>query len=204
MRRFKLGKYRPQVMAVLSLLILLVPLGLAFASGGGGEEAAADSGAKLKDLGYRFLNFALLVIIIFVVVRKTAIKDFFANRREEIKKKFEDLQAEKDSAEKRYQELEQKLKDFEKQKQEIIEQFKAEGTAEKEKIIAQAQERAKYILEQADLTIQREMQAAKDKLKQDVVDAAAQRALEIISEEIKDTDQDQLVEEFIERVGKGH
>ena len=41
-------------------------------------------------------------------------------------------------------------------------------------------------------------------MKQDVVDAAAQRALEIISEEIKDTDQDQLVDEFIERVGKGH
>ena len=124
MRLFTIGTRPHRVMAFLSLLILLAPLGLAFASGGGGEQAAADSGAKLRDLGYRFLNFILLVIIIFVVVRKTAIKDFFANRREEIRKKFDDLQAERDSAEKRYEELEQKLKDFEKQKQEIIEQFK--------------------------------------------------------------------------------
>jgi hypothetical protein len=38
----------------------------------------------------------------------------------------------------------------------------------------------------------------------EVLNAAAQNAQEIISKEIKDSDQDQLVNEFIEKVEKLH
>ncbi|MBW1798666.1 MAG: ATP synthase F0 subunit B, partial [Deltaproteobacteria bacterium] len=107
-------------------------------------------------------------------------------------KKFDDLNAEKDTAEGRFQELEKKLKEFEVQKQEIIEQFKADGAAEKEKIIAEAKEGANQILIQADLTIEREIQAARDRLRQEVVEVAARNAQEIIEREIKDGDQDHL------------
>ena len=128
----------------------------------GGGQGAHDSGKKMTDLIYRAVNFSLLVIILFVVVKKTPIKDFFANRIEEIKNNFEDLNKEKELAEKRYQELEQKLKDFEASRQEIIDQYKAEGETEKDKIIAEAEQRATQILAQAELTIQREIQAAGD------------------------------------------
>ena len=183
------------------LLSLFFLSALGFASGGGDNGGAHDSG-KLLDLLYRFINFALLVIILFVVIRKTAIKDFFSIRRAEIKKKFDDLNKEKDLAAARYRELEEKLKEFDIEKKEILEQFKAEGIAEKEKIIAEAKQRASHILAQADLTIDREIQAARDRLRQEIVDVAAQKAQEIIAKEIKDSDQDQLVEEFIERVEK--
>jgi F-type H+-transporting ATPase subunit b len=183
------------------LLCLFFLCGLGYASGGGENNGTHDSG-RLVDLLYRCINFALLVIILFVVIRKTAIKDFFSMRREEIKKRFADLNREKDEAEARYGELEEKLKAFEIKKKEIIEQFKAEGAAEKEKIIAQAKERATHILTQADLTIEREIKAAKDRLRQEVVNIAAQRAQEIIAKEIKESDEDQLVKEFIEKVEK--
>ena len=98
--------------------------------------------------------------------------------------------------------LEEKLKDFEARKQEIIEQYKAEGAEEKEKIIQEARERARQMLAQADVTIQREMHGAIERLKQEVVEAAAQKAQEIISRDISDSDQERLVNEFIERVGK--
>ncbi len=194
-------KMSPVLIAVCTLLCLLLLCGLGFASGEAGHGEAHDN-ARLLDLGYRFLNFALLVIILFVVIRKTAIKDFFSARREEIRKNFDTLKSERDSAEKRYQELEKKLKEFEKKKQEIIDQFRAEGVTEKERIIAEAEERAKQILNQADLTIEREIRAAGDRLKQEMVDVAARKAKEIISKEIKDSDQDNLVDEFIEKVGK--
>jgi len=170
----------------------------------GGGHGAHDSGKKMEDLIYRAVNFSLLVIILFVVVKKTPIKDFFANRIEEIKTNFEDLNKEKELAEKRYQELEQKLKDFEASRQEIIDQYKAEGAAEKDKIIAEAEQRATHILEQAELTIQREIQAAGDKLKQEVLDNAAMKAQEILTKEMKESDQDHLVDEFIKSVEKLH
>jgi F-type H+-transporting ATPase subunit b len=176
---------------------------LAFAAGGGGQEGKGDSG-KIKDLLYRCLNFALLVIILFVEIKKTTATRFLSARREEISKMFDDLRRDRADAENRYKELEKKLKEFEKTKKEIIEQFREEGAAEKDKIIAEAKERAKQILAQADLTIEREIQAARDKLMERIIDVSAQKAQEIIAKEIKDSDQDQLVNDFIKKVEKLH
>jgi F-type H+-transporting ATPase subunit b len=188
------------VSAAISLVILC---GMAFASGGGEQGGAHDSG-KLLDLLYRGICFSLLVIILFVVIRKVGLKEYLSARREEIRKRFNDLKSEREESEKRYLELEKRLKEFEKKKKEMIEQFKAEGVVEKEKIIAEARERAAQILAQADLTIGREIQAARERVMHEVLNAAAQNAQEIISKEIKDSDQDQLVNEFIEKVEKLH
>ena len=76
--------------------------------------------------------------------------------------------------------------------------------AEKERIVADARERVKGIIAQAELTIQQEIHSAKDRLKQEVVNLAAQKAQEIITKKLTDKDQDHLVNDFIERVGKLH
>ena len=170
----------------------------------GGAHGAAHDSERLWDLGYRFLNFSLLVIILFVAIRKTAIKDFFSNRRDEIKKRFEDLKKERDAAERRYRELENELKTFELKKNEILKAFEAEGIAEKEKIIAEAEEKSQQILAQTELTIEREFQAARDRLQGEMAEVASKRAQEIIEKQIKDSDQDQLINEFIERMEKLH
>ena len=172
--------------------------------GAHGGEHGKDRSADLRDLLYRFINFALLIIILFVAIRKSGLKDSLAGRIEEIKQRLEDLRKEKEEAETKYQDIEKKLRDFEAKKKEIIEQFQNEGQAEKERIIAEANERAKQIVEQAELTIQQEMQSAKDRLRKDVMELAAGKAQEIIAKEMTDEDQDRLVSEFIERVGKIH
>lgn len=186
---------------VWALICCVLLWGEALAAGaqGGGEGSGA-----LIDLGKRFLNFALLVIILGWVIKKSGIKGFFSNRTREIGQKLEDLQREKEEAESRYRDTETRLRDFEKSRQDIIEQYKAEGVAEKEKIVAEAQERVKTIIAQAELTIQQEINSAKDRLKQEIVNLTAQKAQEIIANELTDKDQDHLVNDFIERVGKIH
>ena len=196
-------KVRTAVSVGFTLVIMLAFCGIAFASGGG-EGGHHDSGAQMTNLMYRLLNFALLVIILVVVLKKVSIGEFFARRKEEISEKLETLQKEKDEAEQRCQGLEKKLKEFEIQRKEILEQFKAEGLKEKEKIIAEAKERAVQILTQADLTIEREIQGAKDILRKEMVDLAAGKAQDIIAKEMTDKDQDYLVDEFIESVRKLH
>ncbi|MDY6971611.1 MAG: ATP synthase F0 subunit B [Thermodesulfobacteriota bacterium] len=197
------GKNRSALIFGCALISLVLICGLALASGGG-EQGGAHDNEKLLDLLARCINFALLVIILVVVVKKTGITGFFGARIQEIRKRFDDLKAEKDAVEGRYQEIEKRLREFEVKKTEIIDQFRAEGAAEKDRIIAQAKERVSQILAQADVTIEREILAARDRLRQEVVDVAAQKAREIIEKEIKDSDQDHLVNEFIERVEKLH
>jgi F-type H+-transporting ATPase subunit b len=172
---------------------------VALAAGGG-----ADRSADLLDLLYRWINFALLVIILVVVLRKVPIKEYFASRIEGIRKEQEDLKTQREAAERKALDLESKLKAFEGERKEILAQYRADGLAEKERILAEANNRAKQILEQAEVTIQYEMQTAKEKLKEEVVALAAQRAEQIIEQEMTDGDQDRLVNEFIERLGKTH
>ena len=171
-----------------------------------GDEAghSADRKGDLLDLLWRFVNFALLVIILFIVIKRSPLKDFFTARRDEIRQKLEDLKREKEEAENRYKEIENQLKDFESKRNEIIDQFKKEGLAEKEKIITEARERVRQIIEQSELTIQQEIESARDRLKSDVVELAAKKAQAIISREINEGDEDKLINEFIERVGKIH
>ncbi len=169
-----------------------------------GHHAGGISSGKIIDLGYRTLNFSLLVIILFVIYRKIPVKDFFESRREEIKKEYDNLIKNKEDSYKRYLELEQKLKEFEHEKKMILEQFRAQGEAEKKRIIAEAENRAKQIHKQVDLNIAREFQAAQDLLKQELVETAYQGAHDIIAKEINEKDQSRLVNEFITKMEKLH
>jgi len=173
------------------------------AEGHGEGHGGEDSGA-LMDLLARFINFALLVIILAVVLKKSNAFGFFGDRVEEIKKRMARLQREKEEAEAKYHEVESKLKDFEDEKKAILESARQDGEAEKEKILEEAQKRVSQMMEQVELTIQQEVQDAKDRLKHEVADLAAEKAQEMISRELKEEDQDRLVSEFIERVGKVH
>ncbi len=183
-------------------LLLLVVLPLAVGAAGGAAEGGGRDEGALADLLYRFMNFALLVVILVVVIRKAPVKSFFENRRTEIAEKMAALKRGKEEAEQRFRELEEKLKSFEAQREAILEEYRAEGRKEKERIIAEAQERARQLLAQADLTIEREIQAARERLRREVVDVAAQQAQRIIAEQMKDSDQEYLVSEFIEKVEK--
>jgi F-type H+-transporting ATPase subunit b len=198
---FETGRGKSSFIAACTVLMSLAFYGLAFASGG---EGGGHGGGDVTNLLYRILNFVLMVIILVVVIRKTTIKDFFANRKEEIRQKLESLKKDREAAESRCSELEKKLREFEIQKKEILDQFRADGAAEKEKIIKEARERSAQILSQANLTIEREIQAARDRLLQQMVEVAAAKAEDIIAKQINDSDQDHLVSEFIERVERLH
>ena len=196
--------YKKTLLILGTLILVWAPTAWLWAAEHGGEAAAHDGGAATKDLIARCINFGLMVIILFVVIRKSSMKDFFSSRRESIREKLDELKRGKELAENRVKELEQKLKAFEEEKKRILEQFKAEGIAEKERIIKEAKERAKQILEQAEFTIQREMDAARGRLRQEVAELATKKAEEMISKEITDKDQEHLVSEFIDRVEKLH
>jgi F-type H+-transporting ATPase subunit b len=163
-----------------------------------------DSSGELKDLLYRFINFALLVIVLAVALKKAPVKDFFETRKKQIKENLERLEIQKENAEKRCRELEAELAAFEAERSGIIERFKAEGEAEKERIIAEAHEKARHILLQADAAIKREVKNVEARLRSELADSVAEQAEKLIAGSITDKDQDLLVDEFIKRVERLH
>lgn len=186
----------------LSASLVALGLGTALASGGG--EAGGHDNAAVTDLLYRIMNFALLVIVLVFVVRKSSLGAFFSNRREEIQRKLAQLNQERKQAEDLKRDLDGKLKAFEVQRKEILEQLRQEGEAEKRRILAQAEERAAQILANADLAIAREVQAARERLRHELLAAAAKQAEEIMVKSLSERDQDRLVNDFIQNVEKLH
>lgn len=167
-----------------------------------GEGHSADRSGDLIDLLYRFMSFTALVVILVIVFRKVKILDYFSTRSEEIKKKFEDLKRDKDEAERKYREVEEQLRNFEAKRNDIIEQYRREGMNEKDRIISEAKDRVKQIIAQSEITIEQEIESARKQLKQDIIDIASQRAQDILVKELNEKDQENMVAEFVEKVGK--
>ncbi|MGD9157612.1 MAG: ATP synthase F0 subunit B [Desulfobacteraceae bacterium] len=167
-----------------------------------GEGHSADRGGDLIDLLYRFMSFAAMIIILVIVFRKTKILDYFSTRSEEIKKKLDDLKRDKDEAERKFKEVEEQLKNFEAKRKDIIEQYRQEGMNEKDRIISEAKERVKQIIIQSEITIEQEIESARNQLKQDIIDIASQKAQDILVKELNEKDQENMVVEFVEKVGK--
>lgn len=199
-RRYRCNK--PSLILLLMLAALLLLCGLAPAAGD--PAHGGDRSDDLKDLFYRIINFSLLVIILFVALRKVGIKQYFASRGEEIQKKLQELNKNKEEAERKYRDLEKRLQEFDTHKQEVLEQFRAEGLAEKERIVADARLKVNRIIEEAEASIQQEMQTARERVRAEVAALTTRKAEEIILREMTEKDQQHLVDDFIERVGKGH
>jgi F-type H+-transporting ATPase subunit b len=162
----------------------------------------ADRTGDLIDLGYRFLNFTLLVVILGFAIKKAKLMDYLSARSDEIRIKLDDLKKGKEEAERKYQDIEAKLKDFESKRRDILEEYRKEGIAEKDRIIRDAGERANQIIAQSEATIKQELLSVRSRLKQEIVELAIGQAREIILKEINEKDHDDLINEFIEKVGR--
>jgi F-type H+-transporting ATPase subunit b len=170
----------------------------------GHGEAAAEGGhgissAKIWDLVWRTLNFAVLFILLFVLLRKPA-SQFFANRRETIAQTLEDFEKKQKAAEARMKELEASLADLTKERATIMAEYVRDGEAEKEKIVAHAHEMAERIKKQAEVTIGNEIKAAKTELTNEVAEMSAAMAEDLIRKSITSQDQERLVEEYLSKV----
>jgi F-type H+-transporting ATPase subunit b len=201
MHKAKMWQMPPLIMGLLCVCCLFFLGGTTFAAGG---AEGGDRTGDLLDLLWRFINFALMVVILVWALRKVGIKDRLSARTKEIQQRLDDLKKEKETAFQQYQEVEGKLKALENERQTIIDQYKRDGSAEKDRIIEEAKVKVEQILNQAEVTIEQEIRSARERLKEEVVDFAAKKAQEIIARELTEKDQDRLIHDFIERVDKIH
>lgn len=178
------------------------------AAEGHGDAAAGSHGAaggslspeKLKDLGLRVLNFAVLLYLLVKFAAKP-IGSGLSGRRQAIKDEIEELEAKKAAAEKSYREFEAKLSTVEKEIDTVVERAIAQAQVEKAKIIEKAEQAAADIKRQAEMAIQKEIMEARRTLKHEVADQAAVLAEELIKKNLTVDDQVKIVEDYLDKVG---
>ena len=167
--------------------------------GAGLVWAAEEGGSKWPDFWYRVLNFVLMAGILVFVARKP-IREFFAKRTQTIANTLTELAAKKREAEKTYHEYKQKLAELDKETIRILEEYRAQGEAEKARIIAAAEKSAAEIRAQADRAIQQEIANATLALKREVAELSVAAAEKVLKERIGKEDQQRLVKDFTTKV----
>lgn len=154
----------------------------------------------LKDLLWRCINFAILVIIL-VKFGAKPIGASLSERKNKIKTDIEDLKARKAEAENSYKEFEAKLAGIEAEIGTIVDKAVAQAEIEKARIIEKAEQAAADIQRQAEMAIQHEIVEAKRTLKNDIADQAAVMAEELIKKNLTAKDQVNIVEDYLAKVG---
>jgi F-type H+-transporting ATPase subunit b len=183
-------------LASLISILLLVVVSVAFASGG--EEGGHD-GKKMFEFVWKTIDFVALVILLYWLVA-AKIKDFFVGRRQGIKDSLENAAQQKKEAEVKYKEYSDKIEKASAEIDGIFEMIKAQGVAEKQKIVEEAERVAKKIKEDSQMRTSQEIKKASDQLRAEAVILSVQMAEEIIKKNIAVQDHEIIVKEYMEKV----
>ncbi len=193
---------RSKVTAVLlSLLLVGLISGIAFASAEGGHHVA--SGVLLKDFLYRVLNFGIVVAILVYFLRKP-IKKAFSGRREEIEKNLTEAKILKEAAEEKFEEYDRKLAQATEEIAEIGAAIRREGELEKQKIIENAKAMAITIEQDAEKAAEIEVAKARTELQREAVQLAVSVAEELLKKNFTKDDDTRLIDEYMQKVGELH
>ena len=186
---------------LLGLLSGLVMVGAAWASEAGGHGGIDP--AKLTDLLWRTVNFVIFAGILYKLAAKP-IKTFFASRKAEISTELQDLETQKIKVQKALKEAKAQLAAVAAERDQLIQQYIAEGEAEKAKIIEKAEQSAQRLKDMASMTIEAETKKAAADLKQEIVETAVKLSEQIIKEKIVPEDQQRLVDDYLAKVVEAH
>lgn len=184
------------VMAVAVLLLATV----AAASGGG--EHHADSGAQLKDFGWRVVDFLLLAGILVWALKKANVKGSLADRQVQIEKNLREASEAREAAEAKLKEYTEKLAKANQEVDELRAAMLKEAEAEKHRIVAEAKTSAEKIAVQAAQAADQEVLKARAELRAEAARLAVELAAGKLTGAVQQADHDRMVQDYLGKVGQ--
>ena len=196
MKFSRLGRYG---LAVVSFAIFcgLIGTELALASTTG-EHGEGHGGWTPID-NYRVMNFAVLAIALFFLLRKP-VTEFLNNRILGIRQQLNDLEEQKTAAEKKVAEYNEKLAALNQEAEKIIGDYRKQGEMARARILQEAEASAAKLEEQARRNIEYEFAQARRKLETEIFEKAMAKAESKLKNLITEDDQDKLVQEYLNKV----
>jgi F-type H+-transporting ATPase subunit b len=166
----------------------------------GGEYKAGDHHMPAPFL-MALLNFAVLCILFakFVV---PGLKKSVREKHDLIAKQLEESSRLRDQAAAKLKEYEAKVVSLDADIAALVQGLRAEGEAEKARIIAEAETRAQRLRKDAEQQIQAEIARVRVGLEREVTLAAIAAAEQLLRERTTDADQQALTDSFVQAIAK--
>ncbi|MFZ3046017.1 MAG: ATP synthase F0 subunit B [Desulfatirhabdiaceae bacterium] len=182
------------------IILLFLASGFAVASSGGdgGHGETATKGWLNTDT-YRVMNFVVLAVGLFFLLKKP-VAQALDSRIKGIRQQLEDLEAKKIEAEKELARYNAQISQLNQEAEKIISEYVKQGVDAKAKILKEAELSAQKLEEQAKRNIEHEFKQAKEMLQREIIEAALVKAEEVIRNKITPEDQNQLIDEYLQKV----
>lgn len=186
---------RNSIILFIVAALLFFFVGVALGSSGG------EHGTKgwVSTDTYRVMNFAVLFLGLFFLLRKP-VSQFFGARIKGIEDQLSELETKKKDAKQKLGEYTAKLAQLDQEGKKIVDDYIRQGNEAKERILKEAETVADKLKEQARRNIDYEINQAKLRLQEEVLEKAIVKAEEIIKNEITIEDHDRLVDEYLKKV----
>jgi F-type H+-transporting ATPase subunit b len=192
MKRDKTKTCRSTLVALLALVFLLVAaVEVMAAEGGGGWRPTFD-------IIMKWVNFAILVLV-FIKFARRPLKNFLSDKGEEIALQINSLQDEKNQLQQRILEAKTELEESEVRLEEVKKRIVEMGERRKQEIIDEARREVGVIIESAKQKMEGRIIRERNRLKVEMIDAAAEMALEKLPGLVTENDNQKLLEQFLAR-----
>jgi F-type H+-transporting ATPase subunit b len=193
MKRKQVHIRRPGLITLTALLFLLA---------GAVEVLAAEGGGGWRptyDLIMKWVNFGILAFIFFKFARQP-LKNFLSDKSKEVSLQIEKLEGEKDRLSQRVREAETELEENAVRLEELKERIVQMGERRKLEIIEAARQESRMLIESAKHKMEGRIISARNALRTEMVDAAAEKALEKLPGLVTADDNQRLLEQFMAQV----
>ncbi|KAF5033081.1 ATP synthase subunit b [anaerobic digester metagenome] len=197
-RKGRVQLKRLHLIAVVALVLGVAAVAYASGDAESGAEAA-HHGLNWKDFLFRVINF----VLVFGVIAKLAgkkIVGFFRGRSQGIENQLSDLDVRKADAAKRLADIEASISNLAEEKAKIEEEYRRQGEALRDSIVAAAEAKAVQIREQAVAAAEAEGRVAAQKLRAELADAVVGAATAMLEKKLTAKDQEKLVDEYLTKV----
>ena len=157
-----------------------------------GEAPTLDWGR----LGWQILNFGALLFLL-VKFGGPPVAKALAARHQQIKSDLASAAETRAAAQARFEQQEKRLASLEQEIATIAASIKQEAEAEKARLIALSEERARRIREESEFIIEQQIKQAEEDLRREVAAAAVAMAEKIVRSQMGPGDQQRMIDSFV-------
>lgn len=146
--------------------------------------------------GATLINFGVFV---FVVVRfgSKPLANALRTRKDTIMRDIDEAQRMREASEKRLAEYEQRIEKIEEDLDRIRREFREQGERERERILAEANERRDRMKKDAEFLLSQELKQMRLDLLNETVEKAVARAADLLGQKLTPSEQDRYLEAFL-------
>ena len=181
--------------------LILVAAGAGFASESAGAGHHVDSAVRMKDFGWRVVDFLALAAIIWWGISKAKVKQALVERQAQIETGLREAENARENAERKLREYTEKIEKASREIGELRATIVREGEQEKQRIIDEAHRAAEKIAAQATLSAEQEVLKARMVLQAEAGRLAVEIAAGKLAGTIGKKDHDQFVGDYLGKVG---